>query len=87
MLIEAMEKSFGAVEALSGGRRHAEIPRGQPRRLHRVRNRAHCRVTGSNADQHAGVHSQSNGMTERLVSTFRRTYVSRMDITDTRPRR
>jgi hypothetical protein len=52
MLIEAVEKRFGAVEAVPVGH-GAGVPLRQRRRLHRARHSAHRQVAGLDADQHA----------------------------------
>lgn len=81
MLIEAVEKRFGAVEALpqqhtlefltdNGGAYIAE----DTRRI--------ARLLGLKPINTPVCSPQSNGMAESFVNTFRRDYISRMDLSD-----
>ncbi len=81
MLIEAVEKRFGAVEAIpaghtleflsdNGGAYIADDTRGVARQL------------GLTPINTPVCSPQSNGMAESFVNTFKRDYVSRMDLSD-----
>ena len=82
MLIEAVEKRFGAVEAVPAGRPSPSVPVRQRRRLHRHETKHIARSLGLTPVNTPVCSPQSNGMAESFVNTFKRDYVSRMDLTD-----
>jgi transposase InsO family protein len=83
MLIEAVEKRFGAVEALPAGHTLEFLTdNGGAYIAHETRRIA--RSLGLTPINTPVCSPQSNGMAESFVNTFRRDYLSRMDLTDAR---
>ena len=81
MLIEAVEKRFGAVEALPAGHTLEFLTdNGGAYIAHETRRIA--RSLGLTPINTPVCSPQSNGMAESFVNTFRRDYLSRMDLTD-----
>ena len=81
MLIEAVEKRFGAVEALPAGHTLEFLTdNGGAYIAHDTRRIA--RSLGLTPINTPVCSPQSNGMAESFVNTFRRDYVSRMDLSD-----
>jgi putative transposase len=81
MLIEAVEKRFGAVEALpEGGTLEFLTDNGGAYIAHDTRRVA--RELGLKPVNTPVCSPQSNGMAESFVNTFKRDYVSRMDLAD-----
>ena len=81
MLIEAVEKRFGAVEALpEGSRLEFLTDNGGAYIAHDTRRVA--RELGLKPVNTPVCSPQSNGMAESFVNTFKRDYVSRMDLAD-----
>ena len=81
MLIEAVEKRFGAVEALPEGRTLEFLTdNGGAYIAHDTRQVA--RDLGLKPVNTPVCSPQSNGMAESFVNTFKRDYVSRMDLAD-----
>ena len=81
MLIEAVKKCFGAVEAMPTG----QLPQflsdnGSAYIAHETRRIA--RSLGLTPVNTPVCSPQSNGMAESFVNTFKRDYVSRMDLSD-----
>ena len=74
MLIEAVEKRFGAVEAIPEGHQLEFL----------TDTRAIARSLGLKPVTTPLCSPQSNGMAESFVNTFKRDYVSRMDLADAR---
>lgn len=83
MLIEAVEKRFGAVEALPAGHLLQFLSdNGSAYIAHETRRIA--RSLGLTPVNTPVCSPQSNGMAESFVNTFKRDYVSRMDLSDAR---
>ena len=83
MLIEAVEKRFGAVEAMPTGHRLQFLSdNGSAYIAHETRRIA--RSLGLTPVNTPVCSPQSNGMAESFVNTFKRDYVSRMDLSDAR---
>ncbi len=81
MLIEAVEKRFGAVEALPAGHTLEFLTdNGGAHIAHETRRIA--RSLGLTPINTPVCSPQSNGMAESFVNTFRRDYLSRMDLSD-----
>ena len=81
MLIEAVEKRFGAVEALPAGHTLEFLTdNGGAYIAHETRRIA--RSLGLTPVNTPVCSPQSNGMAESFVNTFRRDYLSRMDLAD-----
>ena len=81
MLIEAVEKRFGAVEAVPAGHVLQFLSdNGSAYIAHETRHIA--RSLGLTPVNTPVCSPQSNGMAESFVNTFKRDYVSRMDLTD-----
>ena len=81
MLIEAVEKRFGTVEALPAGHTLEFLTdNGGAYIAHDTRRIA--RSLGLTPINTPVCSPQSNGMAESFVNTFRRDYLSRMDLTD-----
>ncbi len=81
MLIEAVEKRFGAVEAVPADRRLEFLTdNGGAYIAHETR--AVARALGLLPVNTPVCSPQSNGMAESFVNTFKRDYVSRMDLSD-----
>ena len=81
MLIEAVEKRFGAVEAVPAGHTLEFLSdNGGAYIAHDTRRVA--RSLGLTPINTPVCSPQSNGMAESFVNTFKRDYVSRMDLTD-----
>lgn len=81
MLIEAVEKRFGAVEALPAGHKLEFLSdNGGAYIAHETKHIA--RSLGLTPINTPVCSPQSNGMAESFVNTFKRDYVSRMDLTD-----
>ena len=81
MLIEAVEKRFGTVEAVPAGHRLEFLSdNGGAYIAHDTRRIA--RSLGLTPINTPVCSPQSNGMAESFVNTFRRDYESRMDLTD-----
>ena len=81
MLIEAVEKRFGAVEAVPAGHTLEFLTdNGGAYITHETRRIA--RSVGLTPINTPVCSPQSNGMAESFVNTFRRDYLSRMDLTD-----
>ena len=81
MLIEAVEKRFGAVEAVPAGRVLQFLSdNGSAYIAHETRHIA--RSLGLTPVNTPVCSPQSNGMAESFVNTFKRDYVSRMDLSD-----
>lgn len=81
MLIEAVEKRFGAVEALPAGHKLEFLSdNGGAYIAHETRRVA--RLLGLTPVNTPVCSPQSNGMAESFVNTFRRDYLSRMDLAD-----
>jgi putative transposase len=81
MLIEAVEKRFGAVEAIPA--EHAlEFLTDNGGAYIATDTRRIARSLGLTPINTPVCSPQSNGMAESFVNTFRRDYVSRMDLTD-----
>ena len=81
MLIEAVEKRFGAVEALPAGHTLEFLTdNGGAYIAHETRRIA--RSLGLAPVNTPVCSPQSNGMAESFVNTFRRDYLSRMDLSD-----
>lgn len=81
MLIEAVEKRFGAVEAVPEGRK-LEFLTDNGSAYIAGDTRAIARSLGLKPVNTPVCSPQSNGMAESFVNTFKRDYVSRMDLTD-----
>ncbi|KQW52426.1 hypothetical protein ASC81_06850 [Pelomonas sp. Root405] len=81
MLIEAVEKRFGAVEALPQGRQ-LEFLTDNGGAYIAGDTRAIARSLGLKPVNTPVCSPQSNGMAESFVNTFKRDYVSRMDLAD-----
>lgn len=83
MLIEAVEKRFGAVEAMPTGHLLQFLSdNGSAYIAHETRRIA--RTLGLTQVNTPVSSPQSNGMAEGFVNTLRRNYVSRMDLSDAR---
>jgi transposase InsO family protein len=83
MLIEAVEKRFGAVEAVPAGHLVQFLSdNGSAYIAHETRRIA--RSLGLTPVNTPVCSPQSNGMAESFVNTFKRDYVSRMDLSDAR---
>ena len=83
MLIEAVEKRFGAVEAVPTGYQLQFLSdNGSAYIAHETRRIA--RSLGLTPINTPVCSPQSNGMAESFVNTFKRDYVSRMDLSDAR---
>ena len=83
MLIEAVEKRFGAVEAMPTGHLLQFLSdNGSAYIAHETRRIA--RSLGLTPVNTPVCSPQSNGMAESFVNTFKRDYVSRMDLSDAR---
>ena len=83
MLIEAVEKRFGAVEAVPVGHQVQFLSdNGSAYIAHETRRIA--RSLGLTPVNTPVCSPQSNGMAESFVNTFKRDYVSRMDLSDAR---
>jgi putative transposase len=83
MLIEAVEKRFGAVEAVPTGHQLQFLSdNGSAYIAHETRRIA--RSLGLMPVNTPVCSPQSNGMAESFVNTFKRDYVSRMDLSDAR---
>ena len=81
MLIEAVEKRFGAVEAIPPTHVLEFLSdNGSAYIAHATRNVA--RTLGLKPVNTPVCSPQSNGMAESFVNTFKRDYVSRMDLSD-----
>ena len=81
MLIEAVEKCFGAVEAMSAGRLLLFLSDNRSTYItHETRRIA--RSLGLTPVNTPVCSPQSNGMAESFGNTFKRDYVSRMDLSD-----
>lgn len=81
MLVEAVEKRFGAVEAVPAGHLLQFLSdNGGAYIAHETRNIA--RSLGLTPVNTPVCSPQSNGMAESFVNTFKRDYVSRMDLSD-----
>ena len=81
MLIEAVEKRFGAVEALPAGHMLEFLTdNGGAYIAHETRRIA--RSLGLTPINTPVCSPQSNGMAESFVNTFRRDYLSRLDLSD-----
>lgn len=81
MLIEAVEKRFGAVEAIPAGHTLEFLSdNGGAYIAGETRNVAH--QLGLTPINTPVCSPQSNGMAESFVNTFKRDYVSRMDLSD-----
>ncbi len=81
MLIEAVEKRFGAVEAVPAGHLLQFLSdNGGAYIAHETRHIA--RSLGLTPVNTPVCSPQSNGMAESFVNTFKRDYISRMDLTD-----
>ena len=81
MLIEAVEKRFGAVEALPAGYLLQFLTdNGSAYIAHETRRIA--RALGLTPVNTPVCSPQSNGMAESFVNTFKRDYVARMDLSD-----
>jgi putative transposase len=81
MLIEAVEKRFGAVEAVPTGHQLQFLSdNGSAYIAHETRRIA--RSLGLTPVNTPVCSPQSNGMAESFVNTFKRDYVSRMDLRD-----
>ena len=81
MLIEAVEKRFGSVEAVPAGHTLEFLSdNGGAYIAHDTRRIA--RSLGLTPINAPLCSPQSNGMAESFVNTFRRDYLSRMDLTD-----
>ena len=81
MLIEAVEKRFGTVEALPAGHKLEFLSdNGGAYIAHETRRVA--RLLGLTPVNTPVCSPQSNGMAESFVNTFRRDYLSRMDLAD-----
>lgn len=81
MLIEAVEKRFGAVEAIPEGRQ-LEFLTDNGGAYVAGDTRAIARSLGLKPVTTPVCSPQSNGMAESFVNTFKRDYVSRMDLAD-----
>ena len=81
MLIEAVEKRFGAVEAVPEGRK-LEFLTDNGGAYIAVDTRSAARSLGLKPVTTPVCSPQSNGMAESFVNTFKRDYVSRMDLAD-----
>lgn len=81
MLIEAVEKRFGAVEAIPAGHT-LEFLTDNGGAYIAADTRRIARSLGLTPINTPVCSPQSNGMAESFVNTFRRDYVSRMDLTD-----
>ena len=81
MLIEAVEKRFGAVEAIPEGRQ-LEFLTDNGGAYIAGDTRAIARSLGLKPVTTPVCSPQSNGMAESFVNTFKRDYVSRMDLAD-----
>lgn len=81
MLIEAVEKRFGAVEALPSGHT-LEFLSDNGGAYIAVDTRRIARALGLKPINTPVCSPQSNGMAESFVNTFRRDYLSRMDLSD-----
>jgi transposase InsO family protein len=81
MLIEAVEKRFGAVEALPAGRTLEFLTDNGGAYIADDTRRA-ARELGLKPVNTPVCSPQSNGMAESFVNTFKRDYVSRMDLAD-----
>jgi len=81
MLIEAVEKRFGAVEALPEGRT-LEFLTDNGGAYIADETRRIARALGLKPVNTPVCSPQSNGMAESFVNTFKRDYVSRMDLAD-----
>ena len=83
MLIKAVEKRFGAVEAMPAGHQLQFLSdNGSAYIAHETRHIA--RSLGLTPVNTPVCSPQSNGMAESFVNTFKRDYVSRMDLRDAR---
>ena len=83
MLIEAVEKRFGAVEAVPAG--HLLEFLSDNGGAYIAADTKHiARTLGLRPIQTPVCSPQSNGVAESFVNTFRRDYVSRMDLSDAR---
>ena len=83
MLIEAVEKRFGAVEAMPANHQLQFLSdNGSAYIAHETRRVA--RSLGLTPVNTPVCSPQSNGMAESFVNTFKRDYVSRMDLSDAR---
>jgi putative transposase len=81
MLIEAVEQRFGAVEAIPDA--HVlEFPSDNGGAYIATDTRSVARQLGLKPINTPVCSPQSNGMAESFVNTFKRDYVSRMDLTD-----
>ena len=82
-IIEAVEKRFGAVEAVPAGHLLQFLSdNGGAYIAHETKRIA--RSLGLTPVNTPVCSPQSNGMAESFVNTFKRDYVSRMDLSDTR---
>lgn len=78
MLVGAVERRFGIVEAMRTG-----VPHRQRQPLRRARDARHCQIVGTQADQYASVQPAERRHGRELFNTFKRDYMSRMDQRDT----
>lgn len=83
MLIEAVEKRFGSVEAIPSGHQ-LEFLTDNGGAYIAIETRRIARDLGLKPINTPVCSPQSNGMAESFVNTFKRDYVSRMDLQDAR---
>ena len=83
MLIEAVERRFGAVEAIPVGHQ-LEFLTDNGSAYIAAQTRSLARQLGLTPVNTPVCSPQSNGMAESFVNTFKRDYVSRMDLSDAR---
>lgn len=83
MLIEAVERRFGTVEAIPAGH-ELEFLSDNGGAYIAADTRSLARQLGLRPINTPVCSPQSNGMAESFVNTFKRDYVSRMDLTDAR---
>jgi transposase InsO family protein len=83
MLIEAVERRFGAVEAIPAGHQ-LEFLTDNGSAYIASQTRSLARQLGLTPVNTPVCSPQSNGMAESFVNTFKRDYVSRMDLSDAR---
>ncbi|AVS71618.1 IS3 family transposase [Paracidovorax avenae] len=83
MLIEAVERRFGAVEAVPAGKQ-LEFLSDNGGAYIAAETRALARSLGLRPINTPVCSPQSNGMAESFVNTFKRDYVARMDLRDAR---
>jgi transposase InsO family protein len=81
MLIEAVEKHFGSLQALPAGHR-LEFLSDNGSAYIAADTRALARLLGLTPINTPVCSPQSNGMAESFVRTFKRDYVARMDLSD-----